>query len=89
MDALAWAAQDGGFLGPLAYALTGSSPQLIVGPTAIMCILTANAIPGVWGGAAVQPPKDKEPTELRVQLAALLALMHRRVMTLYSPPLHL
>jgi len=65
-----------GFLGPLAYAATGSSPQLIVGPTAIMCILTMNAVPSVWGGAPVEPPGAKAGvySELRVELAALLAL---------------
>ena len=63
-----------GFLGPLAYAITGSSPQLIVGPTAIMCILTDNAIPTTWAGAAVTPPGSKSIPELRVELAALLAL---------------
>jgi MFS superfamily sulfate permease-like transporter len=63
-----------GFLGPLAYAITGSSPQLIVGPTAIMCILTDNAIPTTWAGAAVTPMGSKSIPELRVELAALLAL---------------
>ena len=63
-----------GFLGPLAYALAGSSPQLIVGPTAIMCILTNNAIPATWAGQPVEPGSAKAPTELRVELAALLAL---------------
>lgn len=63
-----------GFLAPLAYAITGSSPQLITGPTAIMCILTNNAIPTTWDGKEVQPPGSKEPTETRVQLAALLSL---------------
>ena len=65
-----------GFLGPLAYFATGSSPQLIVGPTAIMCILTNNAVPSVWGGAPVEPPGAKAGvySELRVELAALLAL---------------
>lgn len=62
-----------GFLAPLAYAAAGGSPQLIVGPTAIMCILTNNALPSSWGGSVVQPATDKEPTVLRIQLAAALA----------------
>jgi sulfate permease, SulP family len=63
-----------GFLGPLAYAVAGSSPQLIVGPTAIMCILTNNAIPAEWAGGAVEPKGAKEPTDLRVELAAMLSI---------------
>ena len=63
-----------GFVAPLAYAVFGASPQLIVGPTAIMCILTDAAIPEMWGGAQVQPGSAPTPTALRVQLAALLAL---------------
>jgi sulfate permease, SulP family len=74
-----------GFLGPLAYALTGSSPQLIVGPTAIMCILTANAIPSTWNnGGVVEPPRAKEPSELRVQLAALLSLTVAALQLLFA-----
>jgi MFS superfamily sulfate permease-like transporter len=75
-----------GLLGPLAYALAGASPQLIVGPTAIMCILTFNAIPLKWAGVAL--PSDTDPTcptkapcgpaaaaaATRTELAALLAL---------------
>jgi hypothetical protein len=60
-----------GLLAPLAYALTGASPQLIVGPTAIMCILTHNAIPVEWGGA---PVSLAVVGATRVQLAAALAL---------------
>ena len=59
-----------GFLAPLAYALFGSSPQLIVGPTAIMCVLTASAIPTSWGGVPVGAGDGN--VDLRVALAGLL-----------------
>jgi hypothetical protein len=43
-----------GFAAPLAYALAGASPQLIVGPTAIMCILAGNVrARGAAGGRRV------------------------------------
>jgi sulfate permease, SulP family len=73
-----------GFLGPLAYAITGSSPQLIVGPTAIMCILTDNAIPTMWAGAPVTLPGSKTIPELRVELAALLALVVAAIQFIFA-----
>ena len=64
-----------GLLGPLAYALAGASPQLMVGPTAIMCILTHNAIPNRWGGEAVAQCDATHPgCDTRIALAGLLAL---------------
>ena len=63
-----------GLLAPLAYALTGASPQLIVGPTAIMCILTHNAIPTEWAGVPVHAFNASGDNTVRVQLAAALAL---------------
>lgn len=61
-----------GFLAPLAYAVAGASPQLIVGPTAIMCILTGNAIPTSWGGLPVGNGAilSGPPEVLRVKLGA-------------------
>ena len=63
-----------GLLGPLAYALAGASPQLMVGPTAIMCILTHNAIPLRWGGQAVGACDHGAACAQRTALAGLLAL---------------
>jgi SulP family sulfate permease len=66
-----------GLLGPLAYAIAGASPQLMVGPTAIMCILTHNAIPNKWGGVSVaQCATSGAPgCDTRIALAGLLAIV--------------
>lgn len=58
------------FIAPIVYAATGTSPQLVTGPTTIMSMLTRNAMPATWGG---QPLAEGSPTYIRI--AATLALV--------------
>jgi MFS superfamily sulfate permease-like transporter len=43
------------FLGLFAYVFLGTSPHLIVGPTAVLSLMTRAAVPTTWGGKAVLP----------------------------------
>lgn len=68
-----------GFLGPLAYAFTGTSPHVLTGATSIMCIFTGDAIPSTWGNEVVAMEATSsnmhEPEAARrIALAPLLAM---------------
>ena len=40
-------------IGPIAYAIMGSSPQLVTGPTNVLSMLTLSTMPTTWGGAPI------------------------------------
>lgn len=60
------------YTAPIAYALFGSSPQLVVGPTTLMSVLTLDAMEstGTWGGKHLKPD-----SELFQQVASFLSLL--------------
>ena len=60
------------YTAPIGYALFGSSPQLVVGPTTLMSVLTLDAMEGTgtWGGHRLKPE-----TPLYEQVASFLALV--------------
>ena len=41
--------------GSIFYGLMGTSPHVIIGPTAVMSIIVASSVPRRWHGASVEP----------------------------------
>jgi sulfate permease, SulP family len=60
------------YTAPIAYAVFGSSPQLVTGPTTLMSVLTLDAMEGTgtWGGKRLVPE-----TPLYIQVASFLAVV--------------
>jgi MFS superfamily sulfate permease-like transporter len=60
------------YTAPLAYAIFGSSPQLVTGPTTLMSVLTLDAMEGTgtWAGKRLVPE-----TPIYFEVAAFLAVI--------------